>query len=74
MTTYDKKRVGGALLLVFIVLAAANWHFNFVFPSFAGAIAGFSGFMVVVWLIGGYFPTQEEFQEHRRRKGGGGRQ
>lgn len=43
MTTYDKKRVAAGFLLAFLVLAAANWHFEFACPRFARFIAALGG-------------------------------
>ena len=55
MTTYDKKRLTAGLLLAFLVVAAANWHFEFAFPRFARFIVGMGVVMVVVYYVR-FFP------------------
>jgi hypothetical protein len=67
MTTYDKKRSIAALLLVCIVAAAANWHFDFVFPKYARFIVGLSVVAAVIYYIR-FFPTRQDFEEHRRKQ------
>ncbi len=67
MTTYDKKRVAAGFLLVFLVLAAANWHFEFAFPRFARFIVALGVVMVVVYYIK-FSPTPKDFEEHRRKR------
>ncbi|MGH8290947.1 MAG: hypothetical protein ACREV7_18360 [Steroidobacteraceae bacterium] len=68
MATYDKRRVFGVLLLVYIFLSAANWHFGFVFPRFARLIAAFSVIPGIMY-INRFAPDQ--YKEHRRNKNGG---
>jgi len=65
MTTYDKKRVVAGLLLAFLVLAAANWYFEFVFPRFARFIAALGGVMGVLYYVR-FSPTRQDFEEHKR--------
>lgn len=67
MTTYNKKRVAAAFLLAFLIFAAANWHFEFVFPRFARFIVGLGVVMVVVYYAR-FFPTRQDFEDHRRRQ------
>lgn len=66
MTTYDKKRMAAAVLGIFIVAAAANWHFEFVFPRYSRLIVSLG---VLAFLI--YFtrfaPTRRDFEEHSRK-------
>lgn len=57
MATYDKRRFVGALLLIFLVLAGANWYFEFVFPSFARAIVALGVLMALVYVTR-YAPRQ----------------
>lgn len=64
MTTYDKKRLAAGFLLVFLVLAAANWHFEFIFPRFARFIVALGVVMVVVYYVR-FFPTRKDFEKHR---------
>lgn len=72
MTTYDKKRVVAGIATVLVIAAAANWHFEFVFPRFAQLI------MAVVVVIGvclyPFRPTRYDFEEHRRKQVDGGSQ
>jgi hypothetical protein len=70
MTTYDKKRVAAGFLLAFLVLAAANWHFEFVFPRFARFIVALGVGMVVMYYIK-FSPTRKDFEEHTRHHTGG---
>ena len=70
MTTYDKKRVAAGFLLAFLVLAAANDYFEFVFPRFARFIAALGGLMMVVFYAQ-FRPTRKEFEEHTRHHTGG---
>ncbi|MHB1542256.1 MAG: hypothetical protein ACYCYH_13285 [Steroidobacteraceae bacterium] len=65
MTTYDKKWLTAGLLLAFLVVAAANWHFEFAFPRFARFIVGMGVVMVVVYYVR-FFPTRKDFEEHTR--------
>jgi len=64
MTTYDKKRVVAGIVVVLVVAAAANWHFEFLFPRFAQLI------MAVIVVIGvclyPFRPTRKDFEEHRK--------
>lgn len=64
MTTYDKKRVVAGIVLVALVAAAANWHFEFVVPRFAQLI------MAVIVTIGvclyPFRPTRRDIEEHSR--------
>lgn len=69
MTTYDKKRVAAGLLLGFLVLAAANWHFEFAFPRFARSIVALGVVMVVVYYVR-LFPTRKDLEERRRNHSG----
>jgi len=66
MTIYDKKRVVAGIMVVLLVAAAANWHFEFVFPRFAQLI------MALIVLIGvllfPFRPTGKDFEEHSERK------
>jgi hypothetical protein len=66
MTTYDKKRMAAAVLVIFIIAAAANWHFEFVFPRYSRLIVSLG---VLAFLI--YFtrfaPTRRDFEEHSRK-------
>lgn len=70
MTTYDKKRLVGAFVMAFVALALANSFFDFVFPRFANGIVPVSVLVALVYIIR-CAPTQEDFEEHRRIKGGG---
>jgi hypothetical protein len=69
MTTYDKKRLTAGFLLAFLVVAAANWHFEFAFPRFARFIVGMGVVMVVVYYVR-FFPTRKDFEEHTRHHTG----
>jgi hypothetical protein len=71
MTTYDKKRVVAGFLLAFLVVAAVNWHFEFVFPQFAEFIAALGAFMMVVFYLR-FRPTRKDFEEHTRHHAGEG--
>lgn len=70
MTTYDKKRVIAGILTVFVIAAAANWHFEFVFAKFARLILAVSVLMMGVFAIG-FAPTRKDFDAHRRNHSGG---
>lgn len=72
MTTYGKKRVAAACLLLFIVLSAANYYLSLgVFPRYAGLIMLLGVLMILVY-VSRFRPTREEFDEHRKTKTGGG--
>jgi hypothetical protein len=71
MTTYDKKRVAGGFLLAFLVLAAANWHFEFAFPRFARFIVALGALLGWVYYVK-FSPTRKDFEEHTRHHTGGG--
>ncbi len=66
MTTYDKKRVVAGIVVVLVVVAAANWHFEFLFPRFAQLI------MAVIVVIGvclyPFRPTRKDFEEHTKTR------
>jgi hypothetical protein len=71
MTTYDKKRVVAGFLLAFLVLAGANWHFEFVFPRYARFIAALAAGMMVLYYVN-FSPTRKDFEEHTRHHTGAG--
>ena len=71
MTTYDKKRVAAGFLLAFVVLAAVNWHFEFIFPRFARFITALAAGMGVLYYVN-FSPTRKDFEEHGRHHAGGG--
>jgi hypothetical protein len=67
MTTYNKKRLVAAVLLAFIVLAAANYDLSLgILPRYAGLIMMLGVLMTLVY-ISRFAPTQEEFEEYRRK-------
>ncbi len=66
MTTYDKKRMAAAVLGIFIVAAAANWHFEFVFPRFSRLISSLSVLAFLIYLTR-FAPTRRDFEEHSRK-------
>lgn len=65
MTTYGKKRVVAGILTALVVAAAANWHFEFIFPRFARFIAAVTVLMMGVFALR-FAPTQRDFEEHSR--------
>ncbi len=70
MTTYNKKRTTGALVLALVAFAMANWQLGLMFPSLARAVAALSVLVALVYITRGA-PTQQDFEEHRRTKAGG---
>lgn len=71
MTTYNKKRIVAALLLLFILLAVVNYYLGLgIFPRFAKLIM-LLGVLVILIFALRFAPTREEFEEHRRRRRSG---
>jgi|HubBroStandDraft_5_1064220.scaffolds.fasta_scaffold31362_1 hypothetical protein len=70
MTTYDKKRLVGAAVMVLVTLTLVNSYFKFVLPSLARSIMAI-GTLVGLIYITRCAPTQQDFEEHRRTKAGG---
>lgn len=66
MTTYDKKRMAAAVLGIFVVAAAANWHFEFVFPRFSRLISSLSVLACLIYFTR-FAPTRRDFEEHSRK-------
>ena len=67
MTIYDKKRAVAGFLLAFLILAAANSYFEFVFPRFARFIGSLGALMMVVYYLK-FSPTRKDFEEHTRQR------
>jgi len=65
MTIYDKKRMVAGIMVVLVVAAAANWHFEFFFPRFAKLIM--SAIVVIGVCLYPFRPTHKDFEEHRRK-------
>ena len=66
--TYNQKRIIGALLLVFVVFAGANYYFGFgILPRFAKLIMMFSVLLTLVY-VGRFGPTRQEIDEYRKKK------
>lgn len=69
MTTYNKKRIVAALLLIFIVFSTANYYLDLgIFPRFAKLIMLLGVLMILIFAFR-FAPTREESEEHRRRRG-----
>lgn len=67
MTTYDSKRLIGAIAMFFVALALTNSFFEFVLPRFADG-TGTVVVLVVLVNITRLASTQAEFEEHRRKR------
>lgn len=66
MTIYDKKRMVAGFMVILVVAAAANWHFEFFFPRFAQLIK--SAIVVIGVCLYPFRPTRKDFEEHRRKR------
>lgn len=69
MTTYAKKRLVAALLLIFVVLAGANYGFSWFLPKFAKLISAVSVLAVLIFVVR-FAPTRDEFEKHKRWQDG----
>lgn len=65
MTTYDKRRLVAGILTALVVAAAANWHFEFIFPRFARFIVAVTVLMMGVFALR-FAPTRRDFEESSR--------
>lgn len=68
MTTYTKKRIAAGVLLVYVILAGANYYLKLGFlPMYAGATMMFGVIMVLIYSTV-FAPTRQEFDEHQKHK------